>query len=1630
MNKQNSTVSLKTSELYKKIKASLLSVNWLEEYKIDENLIRSHIDNINYIKKVRKFIESNNYSAQNTFNLMFEILKDLSNVDESFNWLFYIYQYALSKSFPDAVEIKLDSKLDKASEIYLKVFSLALEIQKHSGDESWQSRYPVEFIEENEADEEYLKFVNYCKKEYIYEMMKLNQEIMGYNTLDHICGVHYLSLFLSRQLIYAGLPVNISRVSGAAFGHDLGKYGCRENEAKAVPYLHYYYTDMWFKKHNIPYIGHIAVNHSTWDLELENLPVESLILIYCDFRVKNITDIDGKEKMHIFSLKESFDVVLNKLDNLDEEKSKRYKKVYSKLKDFEDYMIHLGININPSVKTNYKNILSQNKKYNYSLMNGDKIIRNFKYHSIKHNLNLMYKFRDEASLSSILEIARSQDDWKNLRMYLEVIDEYSTYLTQKQKLITLKFLYDELVHPEDDIRRQSAEIMGSMIATFDEEYRKIVPQDVIIEPPKINSSKIFAKYLDLFINPDYKIIPAHREWIGYNLSTMISSLFMHCSIKLTGTMVRIFLELLKNSIDLSENTQLYLVECLKYIPIIKYKDNIDIFFEYIDRMLDKPEGILRISLLEAILGIINKLDDNSPYELMLKKLYEKKIIYSEKPCESYLNYKISKLLKLENNLSDRFYNENDEKISDMFLSNLKTATSWVIKRTQVKILLDCTLKSPENYGLHTAMHYCNLLKVSAVENVRNRAGEALVKIIPYLSVEERNDVAVELLRALEIEGYQFTEYIPGYLGRIILYLKPVELDEIIDDLALKVKKSNHEICLLILKTIGIAIVNYSLYSSRFKESNNKYESRLLKMLGILLNGLVNYSPQIKQSALTVIGREIFNSKIMKMEQKKYIFNLIAKKMLTLLTNDVEEELLFLTNSANLNFIYRFITDYTFVNGNIILDYPKCAAFFPGTFDPFTLSHKQIATTIRDMGFEVYLQVDEFSWSKLTLPNLLRKNIINMSIADELNIFIYPEEFPTSLTNPEDLKLLKSNFPESEVYIVVGSDVLINASSYKDYAKGSFLYSFSHIIFERKSHSFNDDNKILLDNVISKIKGNVIKLALPPQYEDISSTLIRNYIDENRDITSLVDSLAQNYIYDYGFYKSEPQYKALIKTISIEIDVVEKFDNNIIEQLSQIFVNNYRTAFINLSSFFDKLNARFIVIRDVKNKKVLGFSAFHWIRSYTLYDELKNSIFTEYIRENAGGRIISIDGIYTDKDIDLDNLEQIILTETLAFCIGKDYDYAIYHNMIKNLNMESVYEVLALNGFERLPSEIGDPVFVVNMSSPSTLSLDLQNFIKEPFKSSDVVRRVVKDCRKRLKKAISALYPGNLILSFDIDIMNEALVNKICNENGVPNISEVPRKLGPYMCVPFGNTLNRSIVPNTVTKALHTEKQFEPDMKSFNIGPYPYYLSLENQVKMIRSFNKPLILIDDLLNKGYRLKALSPILNKENIQIQDIIVGILSGRGKEIMDIKGRKVDCAYFIPKLKVWFNESAMYPFIGGDTLWRGNYPERNLVPSINLILPYTSLSFLGDTAKTSLYELSEVCIENSLEIITAIELEYQKVHERKLTLSSFGEVFVYPRCPDRGKYISYNLNISPLSYLKNDLEHLRRLKNTIIKK
>lgn len=282
-------------------------------------------------------------------------------------------------------------------------------------------------------------------------------------------------------------------------------------------------------------------------------------------------------------------------------------------------------------------------------------------------------------------------------------------------------------------------------------------------------------------------------------------------------------------------------------------------------------------------------------------------------------------------------------------------------------------------------------------------------------------------------------------------------------------------------------------------------------------------------------------------------------MFHIVRNQVERPLTFLIHAAALNHIYRFIADYSFENGAFRLPDGGRAAFFPGTFDPFSLSHRGIVEEIRRHGFEVYLAIDEFSWSKKTQPRLVRRKIAAMSVADDAGAFLFPDDVPVNIANPGDLKRLRALFPTKEVFIVVGSDVITHASAYRKSPVADSIHTFPHIIFRRNSEASEQEKEGSETAASTTIRGEILQLSLPVQLEDISSTRIRENIDCNRDISNLMDPIAQNYIYSRNLYLREPQYKPVIdaETLRFEAIPAGAVTEEQIEQLGETLFKDRR-----------------------------------------------------------------------------------------------------------------------------------------------------------------------------------------------------------------------------------------------------------------------------------------------------------------------------------------------------------------------------------------------------------------------------------------------------------------------------------------
>lgn len=1574
-----------------------------EDYPILEDIFK----NSDFKLSIDEMEKNCTYSYKPLLNGLFPLLHSIGYKDYQ-NFHHDLYSYALSLSFPDKFEY--NPRFFPVYELFMLLLKEIYSKEANTKNCYPYSNYKVEFVHDDiysqsESSEEYSSFLRYFYTLHIYEVMRLGREIHGFNTIDHVIMIHFLAVKIAKQMNELGFDIDIPKVSAASLGHDIGKFGCVKNEVSRVPYLHYYYTDKWFKDNDMPIFAHIATNHSVWDLELENLPIESLILIYSDFRVKN----NEKGVMSFFNLEESFNVILSKLDNVDDTKSKRYRKAYSRLKDFENYIVSLGIDISDN-ESPAQNLCSIKP---YSLLFGEDVTQNLKFYSISKNIKIMHLLRSEASLTNLLEYARTERNPIRLREYIDVFREYSTHLSQRQKQIMMKFLFEMLLNPEEDIRIECANLLGRIVSDFDEEYRKEIPQNAVVNLSETDSVELFNHYCSKMLSPDIRVMPIHKKWLGIAFSYFAKTV----SIYIVENRRKEFEESISLCIDTYSNDKQslhYLLLSLIGLDIkleITSKKIIDLA---LSNLKNKDIDMKSLSLL-LLIGQRSFIQNYPDYKNILLNHLKETLVEENTVSLNHLYAELAKGLEFIA-LEEKFESaikSTKNRLSDIFLNNLKTATSFVQKIVNIDILEKNALENITSMGAYTAMHFCNILKVSETEIVRNKAGKSVIELFPYLNIEQRNDISIELIRSLEMQDYKFSKFIPNYLGEILLYLTPKEFDEVMDDFEHKVKTSQTSIDLLIIRTIGKSLSLYSRHSGVINEGNKNYK-RMFRMLGILMASMVHYDNKVRRASLDIISKDIFSCLYFDSDLKDLVFEKICKKILTLLppkSDDIGQ----LSIGTSMNRIYRYLSDKEAEFKFIKESGPSKIAFFPGTFDPFTLSHKNIAKSIRDLGFQVYLSVDEFSWSKRTQPHMIRREIARMSVADELDIYLYPSSMPVNIANDNDLDKLLSNFPDKEVYIAAGKDVILNASAYKSKGKLTFI---PHIVFERPDgFKENDvtDYEAIFKNTFN---APYVVLNIEDRFKYISSTLIRSSIDQNRDISEMVDPLCEKYIYEKGLYKKEPLFKSNFDLITRKVKIYKRPSMLLIESIAKDFKN---IDINKLHKFMDNENSRCITIVDEMTSTVLGFSVFKWIPSTSLYSSFKDKDICDFIRSVYIGRMVHLGGIFGDF-----NTTSVLLTETLTYSLERDYTFMIYHDKTSKSSNSTLEEMVTLSGFNKVNEN--KSIYYVNMSNPCTLNLDIENYIKEPFLSNKKIQSVIWNSRIELRKALNMLYPSNLLIAFDNKMLNEKLVGKICEENNVPNATLNPPVLGRKMCVPFGHVLSKLVVPNTVSKSLHTEKIFKRGLDSFTIRGYPYYLPLERQVKTIKSFGREIILVDDILNKGYRINALNPILKDQNIKVAKVIVGILTGRGKELMQIQGRETDSAYFIPKLKVWFNEGILYPFISGDGIEGANL-EGTLIPSINLILPYSSPTYIKDATNEAIFDFSMTCLQNSKNILKALEEEYEELFERKLTLSSLNEVLVYPRIIDYGNNLSYSKNNTPSSYLEDDIEKLNRLKKIILR-
>lgn len=441
--------------------------------------------------------------------------------------------------------------------------------------------------------------------------------------------------------------------------------------------------------------------------------------------------------------------------------------------------------------------------------------------------------------------------------------------------------------------------------------------------------------------------------------------------------------------------------------------------------------------------------------------------------------------------------------------------------------------------------------------------------------------------------------------------------------------------------------------------------------------------------------------------------------------------------------------------------------------------------------------------------------------------------------------------------------------------------------------------------------------------------------------------------------------------------------------------------------------------------MIAYAAVHRVGSRDLLREFHDSAIASHIRDAADGGIACIGFLYADDMAGIANVSQIIITEILTELIARDYAYAVYHPVDPAGCEQPVIDALRRQGFVNIAPPEETPIYAVNMKSPIVIFRDVETTIKNPFNKNPRVRRAIYEAHNNLLSVMNHIYPGQLILSFNMSAFYNKIIKKVAEINGVSIVEDKKKRRGPYMTVPFGKALSDVLVPNTVTKGLHIDKYFDRTVKSFTIAECQHYSSVDNQVKTIKSFDRPVILIDDLLHKGHRMRMLTPYLEQNGVEIKEVLVGVMTGQAMDMMEEKDIRAESAYFLPSLEVWLNERDCYPFIGGDSLDNAhNYSGYGRNPSINLVLPYVKPAFIGKGNSDADYLYSLTCLQNAASIMETLQDVYQETFEKRLTLKRLGEVITYPRIPDIDVGVKFDENMDPTRFIKNDIERLIRLR------
>ncbi len=190
----------------------------------------------------------------------------------------------------------------------------------------------------------------------------------------------------------------------------------------------------------------------------------------------------------------------------------------------------------------------------------------------------------------------------------------------------------------------------------------------------------------------------------------------------------------------------------------------------------------------------------------------------------------------------------------------------------------------------------------------------------------------------------------------------------------------------------------------------------------------------------------------------------------------------------------------------------------GTLDPIHNGHLMIAECARDQ-----LSLDEV-WFMPTgnpphksnqniSPNEVRKEMIELAIEDNNNFKFSDFEYKRDgiIYTSDTMKLLKNAYKDTDFYFIMGADSLMY---FKDWHKPEEIVLYCNLVVAGRD---NDDSELLREVAILEDKYNIHIHVLKSPKICISSSDIRDYINNKFSIKYMVPDSVERYIKNKNLY---------------------------------------------------------------------------------------------------------------------------------------------------------------------------------------------------------------------------------------------------------------------------------------------------------------------------------------------------------------------------------------------------------------------------------------------------------------------------------------------------------------------------------